>query len=200
MGRLLDARPAKSGAASRPDARDQDAPVVDDTAAALRDQAMLEVIYSSGLRVSEACKLDVGDVSDGTVNVRSGKGRKGRIVPLGVKAQTAVEAWLRTRRATPAEPNALFLARRGGRIDPREVRRLLGRRELATGVAPVSPHALRHSFATHLLGEGAGLREIQEMLGHSSLRTTQRYAHVDIDHLMSVYDKAHPRASAGKRR
>jgi integrase/recombinase XerC len=171
-----------------------------------RDEALFETIYGSGLRVSEACALDVGDVERGDVGalvkVRQGKGRKDRIVPLGRKAVEAIDGylparagWLAAARAAAAG-EALFVSRLGRRLDPRSVRRLLGRRERATGAPLVSPHALRHSFATHLLGEGADLRSIQEMLGHASLRTTQRYAHVDIDHLMAVYDKAHPRSRA----
>jgi integrase/recombinase XerC len=168
----------------------------------LRDQALFEVLYGAGLRISEACNLDVGDVtsegSGGRVSVRQGKGRKDRIVPLGSKAWQAIAAYLPQRGALlgqrPPEPHALFLTRRGGRLGPREARRRLTRREALVGVKRVSPHALRHSFATHLLGEGADLRSIQEMLGHASLRTTQRYAQVDIDHLMAVYDRAHPRA------
>jgi integrase/recombinase XerC len=174
-----------------------------------RDQALFELLYGAGLRISEACNLDVGDVTpDGTgarVIVRQGKGRKDRIVPIGSKAWRAVEAYLPQRAAflaagrVPREPHALLLTRRAARLGPREARRRLARREALTGVKRVSPHALRHSFATHLLGEGADLRSIQEMLGHASLRTTQRYAQVDIDHLMAVYDRAHPRAVASKR-
>jgi integrase/recombinase XerC len=173
------------------------------------ERALFEVIYGAGLRVSEACQLDVGDVEGageidgaaGFVRVRQGKGRKDRIVPIGSKARQALDVYARYRAerltAAGAEIQALFLSARGRRLGPRAVRRLLARRELATGTPPVSPHALRHSFATHLLGEGADLRAIQEMLGHASLRTTQRYAHVDIDHLMAVYDKSHPRARTG---
>jgi integrase/recombinase XerC len=200
VGRLLD------GAGPRPDASPDQLAL---------EAALFEVIYGAGLRVSEACGLDVGDVEiDGGnayVRVRQGKGRKDRVVPIGGKARTALDDWAahRSRRlaaagagaakgrggATPAGA-ALFITRRGARLGPRAVRRLLARREQLTGTPRVSPHALRHSFATHLLGEGADLRAIQEMLGHASLRTTQRYAHVDIDHLMAVYDKAHPRAKA----
>jgi integrase/recombinase XerC len=176
-------------------------------AVAARDQALLEILYGAGLRISEVCQLDLGDVApDGIgalVTVRQGKRRKDRIVPLGGKAWSALEAYLPLRghllaQAAPAEQRglAIFLGLRGGRLDPRQARRQLLARARASGVRPVAPHALRHSFATHLLGEGADLRAIQEMLGHASLRTTQRYAQVDIDHLMSVYDKAHPRAVA----
>jgi integrase/recombinase XerC len=194
MGRLLDGRGA------RPDVTPE---------ALACERAIFEVIYGAGLRISEACNLDVDDIeTDGTggrVKVRQGKGRKDRLVPLGSKAREAVEAYMPHRatllaarpeatRRTPGASAALFLSARGRRLDPRVVRRMLARRETATGTPTVSPHALRHSFATHLLGEGADLRGIQEMLGHASVRTTQRYAHVNIDHLMSVYDKAHPKA------
>jgi integrase/recombinase XerC len=171
-----------------------------------RDQALFEVLYGAGLRISEACNLDLGDLRpDGQgalVSVRQGKGRKDRLVPLGGKAVAAIESYLPLRAPllAGAEQQALFLTRRGRRLDPREARRRLARRERLTGVKAVPPHALRHSFATHLLGEGADLRSIQEMLGHASLRTTQRYAQVDIDHLMSVYDKAHPRATLTPRK
>jgi integrase/recombinase XerC len=195
VGRLLD------GKGPRPDAGPDQLAL---------ERALFEVIYGAGLRVSEACGLDVGDIEvDGGsayVRVRQGKGRKDRIVPVGGKARAALADWsaLRTARLAAAPRSgrgraagaALFVTRRGLRLGPRAVRRLLERREQVTGTPRVSPHALRHSFATHLLGEGADLRAIQEMLGHASLRTTQRYAHVDIDHLMAVYDKAHPRAKA----
>ncbi len=193
-GRLLDANPTSTSVS--PDAREPDAALT---------RALCEVLYGAGLRISEACNLDVGDVeaegAGAQVTVRQGKGRKDRIVPLGSKAWQAVGAYLPARlqslsRATggSADRAALFVTRRGRRLGPRVARRLLAHREALTGVPAVSPHALRHSFATHLLGEGADLRAIQELLGHSSLRTTQRYAHVNIDHLMAVYDKSHPRS------
>jgi integrase/recombinase XerC len=200
VGRLLDGKgmvPAGS-----PDVSDDGQ---GEAAARTRDEALFEIIYAAGLRVSEACNLSVDDVELGRggaqLKVRQGKGRKDRFVPVGRKAVAALEAYLPLRArwlaaARRGEPSILFLGRRGRRLDPRVVRRLLAQREAATGVAAVSPHALRHSFATHLLGEGADLRAIQEMLGHASLRTTQRYAHVNIDHLMAVYDKAHPRSRA----
>src|SRR3569623_841024 len=127
----------------------------------LRDEALLEVIYGAGLRVSEACNLDLDDITSDEVKVRQGKGRKDRVVPIGGKAPRAVDVYLRTRAAwlaqakgTPPHGGALFVTPRGRRLDPRAVRRLLAKREVATGVRQVSPHALRHSFATHLLGAG----------------------------------------------
>jgi integrase/recombinase XerC len=191
VGRLLDGRGA------RPDVAKE---------ALACERALFELVYGAGLRVSEACNLDVDDVErvgrQGTVKVRQGKGRKDRVVPFGSKAAAALDDYLPARAALLAarrgpagdDAHALFLGARGRRLDPRVVRRLLHGRGRATGTPAISPHALRHSFATHLLGEGADLRGIQEMLGHASVRTTQRYAHVNIDHLMSVYDKAHPKA------
>ncbi len=169
-----------------------------------RDQALFEVLYGAGLRISEACNLKISDLSaDGTgalLRVERGKGRKDRLVPLGQKAWVALGVYLPLRPALLVknkgeDPGFIFVSRRGHPLDPRQARKRLGQRELQSGVRAVSPHALRHSFATHLLGEGADLRSIQEMLGHASLRTTQRYAQVDIDHLMSVYDRAHPHAT-----
>jgi integrase/recombinase XerC len=168
---------------------------------AARDQALFEVLYGAGLRISEACNLNVGDISlDGRgalVVVRQGKGRKDRLVPLGTIGWRAVQAYVTGRPALEKEPRseALFLTRRGRRLGPRQARRQLAGRQAQRAIRGISPHGLRHSFATHLLGEGADLRSIQEMLGHSSLRSTQRYAQVDIDHLMAVYDRAHPRAT-----
>jgi integrase/recombinase XerC len=164
----------------------------------LRDRALLELLYSSGLRVSELTGLDVEDLDlhEGSVRVR-GKGRKERIVPVGRKAVEAVQAYLaRERRAGGAGAGALFLnVRDGGRLTSRSVHRLLGARARRQGWQKrISPHALRHSFATHLLGSGADLRAIQEMLGHSSLSTTQRYTRLDTEQLTRIYESAHPRA------
>ncbi|MES1204831.1 MAG: tyrosine recombinase XerC [Pseudomonadota bacterium] len=215
VGRLLDGPKPNAGGPSG--APSDPAAAALAKACLLRDEALFEMIYGAGLRVSEACNLELGDidhvqssggggaaVGGGLVKVRQGKGRKDRVVPIGRKAVSAFEAylpvrasWLASARALPAGgAAAAFVNPRGRRLDPRAVRRLLAARERATGVGAASPHALRHSFATHLLGEGADLRAIQEMLGHASLQTTQRYAHVNIDHLMAVYDKAHPRSRA----
>jgi integrase/recombinase XerC len=220
VGRLLDRKssrgtPAAVALGSRPAASDRPAELeppgrrgvspVDAASEQRRDDALFETIYGSGLRVSEACGLDLGDVELGErgalVKVRQGKGNKDRIVPLGRQAVAALKIYLPCRAAWLApraggDLQAMFVSRRGRRLEPRGVRRLLARRELSTGIPPVSPHALRHSFATHLLGEGADLRSIQEMLGHESIRTTQRYAHVNIDQLIAIYDKAHPRSRA----
>jgi integrase/recombinase XerC len=168
-----------------------------------RDVAILELLYGGGLRVSEACALDVGDVelSEGTVRVRAGKGNRDRIVPIGEPAVQAIQRYLGRRpelrhpRTGAQDAAALFLNHRGGRLTVRSVARRVDRGCLEAGTrARVSPHALRHSCATHMLDGGADLRSIQEILGHASLRTTQRYTHVSIEHLMRIYDQAHPRA------
>jgi integrase/recombinase XerC len=170
------------------------------TPAGLRDRALLEVAYSCGLRVSELVGLNWSDIGAdlGVVRVR-GKGRKERIVPIGETALAALAAYRARcaelcRRPLP-DPDVVFLNQRGGRLTVRSVARFVDAYTLAGGLnGKLSPHAVRHSFATHLLGAGADLRAIQEMLGHSSLSTTQKYTHVDLDQLMATYDKAHPRA------
>ncbi len=161
-----------------------------------RDAAMLELLYASGLRVSELCGLDLEHVDASARTVRVlGKGRKERIVPFGSKAARAFEAWLATR---GDHDGALFTAKRGGRITPREVYGVVRDAARAVGITrAIGPHTLRHSFATHLLTGGADLRSVQELLGHSRLSTTQRYTHVGAAHLLKVYDAAHPRAHAG---
>jgi integrase/recombinase XerC len=161
----------------------------------LRDRAIVELFYSSGLRVSELTGLDVGslDLREKLVRVL-GKGRKERIVPIGRKSHEALLSYLEAR-GMPPEEEPLFLNARGGRLTPRSVQRNLKTRLIKAGVIKdISPHALRHSFATHLLDGGADLRAIQELLGHASLSTTQKYTQVSVDQLMSVYDKAHPRS------
>jgi len=161
----------------------------------LRDRAILELLYSSGLRVSELVGLDGNhlDLELGIVKVM-GKGRKERIVPVGKKAMEALKAYLYHR--DHVEANApIFLNTRGGRLTSRSVGRLVKKYSRQSGVfRKISPHSLRHTFATHLLDAGADIREIQEMLGHTSLSTTQRYTHVSLGKLMEVYDKAHPRS------
>jgi integrase/recombinase XerC len=170
----------------------------------LRDQALLELIYSTGLRVSEACGLDVTDIDRdryGTpiVLVRHGKGNKSREVPLGGAADRALVAYLPARRDLGAIDPALFVNATGERLTPRSVQRMVKRWTIAGGVhANATPHGLRHSFATHLLDEGVDLRSIQELLGHASLSSTQIYTKVSLDHLMKVYDDAHPRAKTTK--
>jgi integrase/recombinase XerC len=169
---------------------------------ALRDRALLELLYASGLRVSELVGLDVDDVdlSERLVRVL-GKRRKERVVPFGKAAAEALRRWLGSGRPALAARapgrggEALFLGARGGRLVQRSVARRLDRWVLAAGLPRhVHPHVLRHCFATHLLGNGADLRGIQELLGHASLSTTQRYTHLDWKRLAEVYDRAHPRA------
>jgi integrase/recombinase XerC len=169
---------------------------------ALRDRAFLELLYASGLRVSELTGLDVDDLdlARGLVRVL-GKRSKERIVPFGRTADGALRRWLSEGRpalAKPASQAALFLNHRGGRLTQRSIARRLERWVLAAGLPRhVHPHVLRHCFATHLLGNGADLRGIQELLGHASLSTTQRYTHLDWKRLAEVYDRAHPRAKQG---
>jgi len=167
-----------------------------------RDRAMFEVLYGAGLRVSELCGLSLGSLDRSTGLVRVlGKGKKERLCPLNELALEAVDAWLEVRSAVLArpfknqDPTALFLNFRGGRLTTRSVERHLDAYVKALGLnRKLSPHALRHSFATHLLAGGADIRSIQELLGHASLSTTQRYTAVSFEQLQSVYDKSHPRA------
>jgi integrase/recombinase XerC len=167
---------------------------------ALRDRAILELLYSSGLRVSELVGLNLNqlDLDLGSVRVM-GKGRKERIVPVGVKAVEALKAYLEERGVLKVD-DPLFINSFGGRLTARSVGRLIKKYTRHSGIfRKVSPHSLRHTFATHLLDAGADIREIQEMLGHSSLSTTQRYTHVSMGKLMEVYDKAHPRSFGNTR-
>lgn len=167
-----------------------------DTFKATRDKAMLELLYSSGLRVSEMTSLDIVDldIKESLVRVK-GKGKKERIIPVGTDAMKAIQNYLPERISLRKKSQALFLNNMGGRLTQRSVRRiLLHYSRMINLKGDLSPHTLRHSFATHLLHGGADLRSIQEFLGHSSLSTTQKYTHVDIAHLTDVYDKAHPMA------
>ncbi len=168
-----------------------------------RDRAILELLYSTGMRVSELVSrnLDDLDFTEEVLRVR-GKGNKERLVPVGRPAMEGVRGWLpqrfqllqeRAGRGRIVEENAMFLNGRGSRLTARSVERLVKAYGERAGIPQiVTPHALRHSFATHLLEMGADLRSVQELLGHASLSTTQRYTHLTLDHLASVYDKAHP--------
>ena len=167
-----------------------------DALAAVRGRAILELLYAAGIRCAELVALDVGELDLEGRSVRVlGKGRKERVVLFGGRAQQALRAWLSVRAARRPKGQALFLNARGGRLSDRSVRKLVEARVKAVALQRrCSPHTLRHSFATHLLTRGADLRAIQELLGHASLSTTQRYTHVDTRHLLEVYKKAHPRA------
>lgn len=169
-----------------------------DPVQSLRDRAIIELMYGSGLRVAETAGLDVSDVDldERTVRCR-GKGSKDRVIPFGGPAAHALEAYLhggRSRLARGGDP-ALFLTRLGKRFSTSGLWRLIKERARAVGITkPVSPHSLRHSFATHLLEGGADLRVVQELLGHASIATTEVYTHVTSDHLREVYSASHPRA------
>jgi integrase/recombinase XerC len=160
-----------------------------------RDDAVLELLYGSGLRIGELCALGPDDVDlERERAIVWGKGGKQRAVPLSAPAVAALRAWIdgprRAAAAGDADNDALFLNRRGRRLTPRDARRIVDRR----AASPTHPHALRHTFATHLLDGGADLRAVQELLGHADLATTQRYTHVSRERLRSVYDATHPRA------
>lgn len=165
----------------------------DDRETAVRDRAILELLYGSGLRVSEVVGLNLGDMDreEGWVKVR-GKGKKERLVPLTGKSLEAIRLYLNSRKS---KEGAVFQNARGIRLTVRTIQRIVRVLSTRAGIMKkTTPHTLRHSFATHLLEEGADLRGIQELLGHASLATTQRYTQVSLQHLMEVYDKSHPRA------
>lgn len=177
-------------------------------AIALRDAAMLETLYATGIRVAELTGLNVGDVDLASRTLRvTGKGNKQRVVPFGAPAAAALVAWLEQGRSvliargntqaahkSSSSRSPMFLGARGGRIDQRVVRMVVHRKAQEAGVPDIAPHALRHSAATHMLDGGADLREVQELLGHASLKTTQRYTHVSIEQLKARYTQAFPRA------
>ena len=173
--------------------------VQEDSLLGLRNRAIFETLYSAGTRVSELAGLDTRDVDLKTCIMRvRGKGNKERVLPIGDKAVQAIRAYRdRLQREAGIDPDAdgaLFRNHRRGRLTPRSIARILDKLVRQCGLlVPVSPHTLRHTFATHLLDAGADLRTVQELLGHESLSTTQKYTHVSIDRLMETYDKAHPR-------
>jgi len=170
----------------------------EDTPIGLRDQVVLELLYATGIRVSELCGLNIEDVDESRRLIRVfGKGAKERAVPYGLPAQRAHDSYLvraRPALATSANNQALLLGQRGGRLNPRTVRRILHARSRRAGTPEVPPHGLRHTAATHLMEGGADLRSVQEFLGHASLATTQIYTHVSLDRLREIYRQAHPRA------
>ena len=162
----------------------------------LRDRAILELLYSSGLRVSELNSIKIGDTDLTSTFVKVlGKGGVERIVPVGSKAIDAIKTFLEKRNELTPKVDYLFINSRGGRLSVRSIARMVKKYASLSGIPKnISPHVLRHTFATHLLGGGADLRAIQEMLGHKSLSTTQRYTHASIEKIMEIYDKTHPRA------
>ena len=170
----------------------------DDDAIHLRDWALLELLYATGVRVGEVVGADLADADPSERTIRVvGKGDKERVVPFGRPAELALRAWLdrgRPQLAQPTSPKAVFLGRRGGRLDQRQARAVVHQAAALAGVDDVAPHGLRHTAATHLLEGGSDLRSVQEILGHSSLATTQRYTHVSAERLRSAFQQAHPRA------
>lgn len=167
-----------------------------DTDSAIRARAILEVLYATGIRCAELVGLDLGDIDLGGRTVRVlGKGSKERIVPFGNPALMALQAYFPSRVKARPKSQAVFVNARGGRLTDRWIRQIVSHRVKQVALARrLSPHSLRHSFATHLLERGADLRSIQELLGHASLSTTQRYTHVNARHILDIYKKTHPRA------
>ena len=161
----------------------------------IRDLAIVELMYSSGLRVSETANIDLNDFEEEMSFLRVlGKGSKTRIVPLGRYAINAIQNWIKEREKYSEKSKALFINLKGSRLSVRSIQLRLKRLALKQGLPPVNPHMLRHSFATHMLESSGDLRTIQELLGHSSLSTTQIYTKLDYQYLVKIYDKAHPRA------
>ncbi len=200
MFTLLDEASVESGGAAGLDGSKQAEQAATDRehAERTRNLALAELLYGSGLRISEALDLDVDDVDPASSVLRvMGKGAKERLAPMSDTSVRAMFLWLRVRAliAPPAE-KALFVGNRGRRLNRRQAARILDDLRKNAGLPQhLSPHTLRHSFATHMLESGADLRSVQELLGHASLSTTQRYTHITLDHLMHVYDNAHPRSS-----
>ena len=162
----------------------------------IRDLAIVELMYSSGLRVSETANIDLNDFEEEMSFLRVlGKGSKTRIVPLGRYAINAIQNWINEREKYSEKSKALFINLKGSRLSVRSIQLRLKRLALKQGLPPVHPHMLRHSFATHMLESSGDLRTIQELLGHSSLSTTQIYTKLDYQYLVKIYDKAHPRAN-----
>lgn len=175
-----------------------DTQAVESPALIKRDVALAELLYGSGLRISEALHLDVGTFDQEAQVIRVvGKGGKERLAPLSDTSMDALRDWMSFRsQVALVEEKALFVGRRGRRLDRREASRIIKKMCQAAGlVTTISPHGLRHSFATHLLSAGADMRAVQELLGHKRLTTTQRYTHVSMEHLLAAYDKAHPFAN-----
>ena len=161
----------------------------------IRDMAIVELMYSSGLRVSETVNINMSDFEEDMTFLRVlGKGAKTRIVPLGRFAVTAINNWIIEREKILTKSEALFLNSKGARLSIRSVQLRLKKMATKQGLPPIHPHMLRHSFATHMLESSGDLRTIQELLGHSSLSTTQIYTKLDYQHLVKIYDQAHPRA------
>jgi integrase/recombinase XerC len=163
----------------------------------LRDRALMELLYSSGLRLAEVCSIDIPDIdlNEGSLRV-TGKGSKTRVLPVGGKAVEAIHAWLKVRvQMAKTETTSLFVGKRGARISSSAVQALVKKRAVQQGIPQnIYPHLFRHSFATHMLEASQDLRAVQELLGHADISTTQIYTHLDFAHLAEVYDKAHPRA------